>query len=361
MLAPFGRMLGTPLNWLRQAVSPDSNPINMEHTYEPSVLDVLVVKAMMNRALGLPREVIDGIVDLAEYWPHTSTEVNYNGAKAVRGAIVGEEDAFLLRTVPLGFPKSPYPVAIAHTPETEAATEPATTEPHPHIQAPMPQAPQAPRPLPDFQTPPPPKPVEQEYPIEVLQRLINSPNDNLEHPCRKIVFTIKSCDQGWGGQAIHQGTYHGSCTWFEAGLERCSKPETSEQAPDAPEPLFTSSALATVYPEVVRDPATNRNMFYHPLHARDTLKIQCNRTADGHLREHRVVWSYTDDIKFDADGATSPEVTALDDAGRGRATADGTFVRSLKLGDVVTVWAFARFPGWLNLIERVKVDIYWAI
>ncbi|KAK3694233.1 hypothetical protein B0T22DRAFT_65038 [Podospora appendiculata] len=357
MLAPFGRMLGTPFNWLRGAASPDISPSSSESSYEPSVLDVLVVKAMMNRALGLPREVVDGIVDLAEYWPHTSTEVNYGGTKAVRGAIAGEENEFLLRTVPLGFPRSPYPAA--HAPGTE--TDPPENQTQPQgLQANHPPAPE-PRPLPDFQTPAPPKPVGQEYPIEVFQRLIDSPDDNLEHPCRKIVFTIKSCDQGWGGQAIHQGTYHGSCTWFEAGLERCSKPEACDQAPDGPVPVFASSALATVYPEVVRNPATNRDSFNYQLHARDTLKIQCNRTADGHLREHRVVWSYTDNTKFDADSEPSPEVVALDDAGRGKATADGTFVRSLKLGDVVTLWAFARFPGWLNLIDRVKVDIYWAV
>ena len=41
----------------------------------------------------------------------------------------------------------------------------------------------------------------------------------LRNPVRKIVFTIKSRDQGWGGGA-NGATYHGSYTWFEAGLER---------------------------------------------------------------------------------------------------------------------------------------------
>lgn len=42
-----------------------------------------------------------------------------------------------------------------------------------------------------------------------------------EHPCRKIVFTIKSRDQGWGGGAS-RGTYNNSFTWFDAGLEKVS-------------------------------------------------------------------------------------------------------------------------------------------
>ena len=38
--------------------------------------------------------------------------------------------------------------------------------------------------------------------------------------CRKIVFTIRSHDQGWGGSAADKGTYRGSFTWFDVGLER---------------------------------------------------------------------------------------------------------------------------------------------
>jgi hypothetical protein len=38
--------------------------------------------------------------------------------------------------------------------------------------------------------------------------------------CRKIVFTIRSRDQGWGGSAADKGTYRGSYTWFDVGLER---------------------------------------------------------------------------------------------------------------------------------------------
>jgi len=49
--------------------------------YEPSILDVIVVKAMLTKTLHtrslhkLPPELVDSIVDFAEYWPHTSVEV----------------------------------------------------------------------------------------------------------------------------------------------------------------------------------------------------------------------------------------------------------------------------------------------
>lgn len=44
-----------------------------------------------------------------------------------------------------------------------------------------------------------------------------------EHPCRKIVFTIRSRDQGWGGGGPSEETpYKDSFTWFDYGLEKVS-------------------------------------------------------------------------------------------------------------------------------------------
>jgi hypothetical protein len=43
----------------------------------------------------------------------------------------------------------------------------------------------------------------------------------LVNPVRKIVFTIRSRDQGWTSrQDSHENTFEGSWTWFEAGLEK---------------------------------------------------------------------------------------------------------------------------------------------
>lgn len=87
---------------------------------------------------------------------------------------------------------------------------------------------------------------------------------------------------------------------------------------------------------------------------------------DRNMKEHHVVWSYTDDIIYpnsdDSDESIDIRVVSqLEDCGRGKATGDGEFVRNLKLGDIVTVWAKARFPGWANHVESVKVDVYWAV
>lgn len=44
--------------------------------YEPSVLDVVVAKLMLQQGLKLPPEVVLSILDFAEYWPHTSAVLN---------------------------------------------------------------------------------------------------------------------------------------------------------------------------------------------------------------------------------------------------------------------------------------------
>lgn len=74
------------------------------------------------------------------------------------------------------------------------------------------------------------------------------------------------------------------------------------------------------------------------------------------VKEHVITWSFDDHIHPE-----SKEAVKLEEQGRGRATGSGDLIRSLEVGDVVTVWAKARFPGWMNVIEEVKMDVYWAV
>lgn len=84
--------------------------------------------------------------------------------------------------------------------------------------------------------------------------------------------------------------------------------------------------------------------------------LQKNRTATKRAEEYKIVWTCNDDVDPD-----SLDGKALEDQGRGRNTANGQFVRDLKVGDIVTVWGKARFPGWVNMIETVQIDVYWAV
>lgn len=221
------------------------------------------------------------------------------------------------------------------------------------------------------------KPLSQggEYPLPQLQEWIGGPTDTLEHPCRKIVFTMKSRDQGWGGHHQDKGTYRGSWTWFEAGKERFDKNAThpkdtpEKKAPaegsieeeagssstlgprnEIPDPYFPVYAARSIQPPL----EPGQEAFHHDLDPSPHLTIQLNKAATRQLTTHKVVWSWKDDV--------SPlDHEKLSESGRGPETGNGEFVRNLTLGDVVTVWAKARFAGWTNHIDSVKVDIYWAL
>lgn len=127
-----------------------------------------------------------------------------------------------------------------------------------------------------------------------------------------------------------------------------------QESPDLVEgdaPL--ACTIETISPTVH---ASAPNRFEHPL--MPTMKcLQKNLTATREPQEHKIVWSCNDDIA-DPD---SMEAQALEERGRGRDTGNGDYVRDMKVGDVVTVWAKARFPGWVNVVESVRIDVYYAV
>ena len=84
--------------------------------------------------------------------------------------------------------------------------------------------------------------------------------------------------------------------------------------------------------------------------------VQYNVQATRASKEHRVVWDWRDDIESD-----SPAADELRKIGRGKFSGDGKFVRALKLGDCVELWAKARYPGWANHVESAQVEILFAI
>jgi hypothetical protein len=57
--------------------------------YEPTIGEVLLVKSALHTQLNLPYEIVDFIIDLAEYWPHTSTSLP---SKTVLRSGVGREN-----------------------------------------------------------------------------------------------------------------------------------------------------------------------------------------------------------------------------------------------------------------------------
>ena len=221
-------------------------------------------------------------------------------------------------------------------------------------------------------------------------------------PCRRIVFTIKSHDQGWGGPPRCRGTYKGSSTWFDVGLETVSAIDSNlpsftmtsrGSSSDAPRDSHTEQALGDILEDYrdltprfyISDPqststadsiiCTTRTII-PTTETRTTADeppetqaefhfdldpgldcLQRNKTATKATTEHVITWSCDDNV-MDPDSIDGKK---LDEAGRGRATANGEFVRNLKVGDVVTVWGKARYGQWVNNVEEVKIEMFWAV
>ncbi|KAL0937483.1 uncharacterized protein CTRU02_207214 [Colletotrichum truncatum] len=349
----------------------DGDKPNQPGQYKPSPIDVIVVRVTLERAFNLPPELLDLIIDQAEYWPHSEASLVYQvqtarDALRIVGGTAEGENKLLVRCPPIGyvdykkvgeaFKTAPLPPKSA---DGSVATEPL-------------------RNLTLMEPSSSPTEPTREAPREYFTGSMTQP-PALIHPVRKIVFKFRSRDQGWGGSYDDQGTYHGSWTWFEAGLEKFDKDRkcdgsckqsASKQPSDSEPPNSTNSdpsnsdpeaanlctcGLQSVYPPLVASP-DGKLAYHHHVKPLENLKIQANKTATREFLNHEVIWSWTDNIHPE-----STEGDHLEEIGRGRGTGSGRFVRSLKLGDVVTVWGKARFGGWCNHVESVKVEIYWAI
>ena len=123
------------------------------------------------------------------------------------------------------------------------------------------------------------------------------------------------------------------------------------------EPWAGRCTLQTIIPTIEPKRFANTlGAFHHDLLPSPTLTIQRNVVASRETRKHKVTWLCNDNLVLD-----SLEAAELEKQGRGSESTNGEFVRNLKVGDVVTVWAKARFPGWANFVEEVKIDVYWAV
>jgi len=359
--------------------------------YSPSVNDVMSVKSFMFELFNLPIELIDSIIDTAEYWPH-STTITSDGT-TIR-AQRDRENQFILRTYPLGFDPAEDNQPLEMLPEYKESYKSMEPQPWPKLR---------------------------DYPTDATEHVFKTwekmSKPRGEHPCRRIVFTIKSKDQGWGGGRRRGGAanYNDSFTWFDYGLERVSavteralleawevapfpqfrlntdsqdpQSESSSELPRASKPSLVCS-LRTILPETVagdgpdlaehnhrgknkdekeedgdqpppptppeREPETNYH-FHHELNP-SAFALQKNLTANSTFKEHTITWSSEDNINPEA-----AEAIELEKVGRGRETGTGKIVREMEVGDVLTVWAKARYGGWVNYVNEVKIDVYWAV
>ncbi|KAB8230190.1 hypothetical protein ETB97_001255 [Aspergillus alliaceus] len=250
-------------------------PTDSEGFY-PDIYDVLKVRYLLRWKIipeGLPAEIVDLIIDAAEYWP--STEATLGEKRIIRQ----DKDQVLVRTAPLCYDE---------------------------------------------------KTLGSDSPKVLPHRTI--------HPCRKIVFSISSHDQGFASSG--HGTFDGSYTWFDAEVIRSANLATSTDAP-------------------IPEPDANGIRFGqgHPLLLPKSSKLQSNRAAVSGTQHYEITWHHLDNIR--ADSAEAEEIQH--NQGRGKDTLDGTQVRTLQVGDVISVLGRARFGGWSNHVERLSVRVFWAV
>jgi len=326
--------------------------------YDPSLKEVLVLKEQLQQKSNLPIELIEAIIDLAEYWPHTVTTLN--GRRRVLAGDPAEESAFMLRSQPLGYIQTP-------------ASQPAHNTSYYGMV---------------------PWKLNIETPTNCIGKVAEQWKATSfargENPCRKIVFIFESHDQGRCGNMSLRGSYKESWTWFDVGKEELlafkdpssllntDKIEKDEDYKDIistikerelayfesqvrngaeEETIFCVPQTISPLLNSALDQPVYGTKFMHRLLPEQNNCIQRNKTAILETHRHVVTWKYDDNIT-DPDSIEGKELEAR---GRGRETGNGDFVRGMKIGDAVTVWAKARFGGWHNEVEGVEVKVFWAV
>ncbi|KAL4902532.1 hypothetical protein BDW74DRAFT_60307 [Aspergillus multicolor] len=258
----------------------------LENQFYPSIFDVLKVRHLLLWRIkpeGLPAEVVDMIVDAAEYW--ASTKVKLDASRRIQKDV----DQAVLSTSPLCYDEN-----TLNTPTPKLL-------PHRTI-----------------------------------------------HPCRKIILSILSHDQGGYLESRlagpdHPPAYEGTYTWFDAEVVHNAHEPSQKSAIDE------------------RLGSTNKSPRHFapddPLLLPRGNALQRNRARMSRAKRHIISWHYLDDIASD-----SPEAGDIEhDTGRGRDTLDGKQVREMEIGDSIVIWARARFPGWVNYVNEVSVRVFWAI
>ncbi|KAL7942564.1 hypothetical protein V8C42DRAFT_331361 [Trichoderma barbatum] len=303
--------------------------MDSEKPFEPTLSDVLVVRAMLSQAVILP-ELVGTILDYAEYWARSSTKAQPDFSIHAENVGDGEFDfqgsTFLLRSFPVGLTEE----AIGHEgsdiyPRFAYQTTPIT-----------------------------PWPIEKAYDRGFFQDLIKNTSTH-SNPVRKIVFRIRSHDQGWTTDD-RPGPFIAAKTWFEAGIERFDAEHECERCTDMRKlPLCK---LRTVEPQM--EGTVSRNGVpgyrYGISPWKGPREIQRNRMAFSEWTNYEVTWTCRDVVAPD-----SEEAQQAMEQGKGKMDGDGQFVRNLKLGDVITVWGRAMHRGWVNVVDTVEMDVYWAL
>lgn len=337
----------------------------------PSMASVIALRHYLSLSRDLPNEIIDMILDLAEYWPHSSSILDtttrvYSGhmcygsyparprQKLERLLSTPEsrrefkEDGFLIRTPPLGW----------HCVSDAELSKRRATKPQPTAQPRAKSKPLIPSPQPPNWLPP-----------------------RGLHPARRVVFEILSREERL--ESTHrQGStfcYANSKTSFDATVDTISFPKTTKRSvARGIDPLLWTAEAATKHCHTQQPPDVCYAIRAKaPAPAPSPPSSPSTKAADGENHASGVTKNYTAHNRkvvrtWRYDGAERCYLPTTD---RDFASEQATeFVLGLREGDCVGLWARARRSegrarrregergrAWCNVVDRVAIHVFWAV
>ncbi|KAG1746974.1 hypothetical protein EDB19DRAFT_1688809 [Suillus lakei] len=282
--------------------------------YQPSVADVLQVKRYLQ--CKLPTELIDRIIDDGSYWPHSTVYIERPTTVPIYKDGKRSGDGIYIRSLPLGVHGTEGDFRLG---EKDFEDGGAAWEKKLRIGGLDDASPFAP--------------------------MLSS------HPCRKIQFQLWSHDQRLREQYPH--TFTASYIWCDVSIEKLQTPISEDDIIEWPAHL-----LFEEYNEelscIQRDTG---KPFFPP-----TMKVRKNVAAKTSGSDHIMSWHSRDAPDRDSDGDCFWHF--LDntfDKDAAKAAEVGRLVRSLQVGDCMTLWAHARFPNSEDKVQEARVTVYWAV
>ncbi|CAF9943874.1 MAG: hypothetical protein ALECFALPRED_001715 [Alectoria fallacina] len=331
----------------------------------PSMASVISLRHYLSLSRDLPNEIIDIILDLAEYWPHSSSILDMTtrvysghmcyGSYSARprqklGRFLStpesrrewKEDGFLIRTPPLGWRCVGDADASKRSESKSTSTYQPRAKSKPLIPMPRPPTWLPPRGL---------------------------------HPARRVVFEILSREERPENthRQGHTFCYANSKTSFDASVDTISFPKrTKTSVSRSIDPLLWTAEAATKdcqnqQPSNVCYTIRSKR-FTKPLSSKiddENASSGVTKNYTAHNRKVVRTWRY--------DGAERCYLPTTD---RDFGSEDATeFVKALKEGDCISLWARARKSeehgrrrqeeggsrAWCNVVDRVAVHVFWAV
>ncbi|KAF2153167.1 hypothetical protein K461DRAFT_136076 [Myriangium duriaei CBS 260.36] len=181
---------------------------------------------------------------------------------------------------------------------------------------------------------------EREAPYPVFTTPPIAASVQVKQPVQKVTFEIESHDQG-----MCSDPNAGNWTWFSARIVKAGQPippsiEQDEQSGEND----NSTPRMISFPYRPRPPLVTHTMRRHVLLSPDNKvphtdssdrQLFKNELASSQFRWHTADW----------------HVDSFDQA-------EAQWVQSLEQGDSICIVAWARFPGWANYVQHVKVTIH---